>query len=88
MHLHAMHRTNTTLVGSGYTDVHKVGKVQSTLYDAARAAYAPVINYKSKQLLWGARAMQTMGASVRQAVATHGYRAPHHLTTREQVHRC
>ena len=88
MHLHAMHRTNTTLVGSGCKDVHKVGKVRSILYDATRAARAPAINYKSMQLLWGARAIQTMGASVRRAAATHGYRTPHHLTIREQVHRC
>ena len=33
-----MHRANTTLVGSGCTHVHKVGKVRSTLYDATSAA--------------------------------------------------
>ncbi len=83
MHLHAMHRTNTTLVGSGCTYVHKVGKVRSTLYDATRAAHAPANNYKSMQLLWGAHAIQTMGASVRQVVAIRGYRTPYHLTTKE-----
>ena len=79
----------TYRVGSGCTYVHRVGKVRSTLYDATRAAHAPAINYKSMmQLMWGARAIQTMGASFRQAAATHGYRRPHQMTTREHVHRC
>ena len=51
MYLHAMHRTNTTLVGSGCID-----RTNTTLYDATRAAHAPAINYKSMQLFWGARA--------------------------------
>ncbi len=51
MHLHAMHRTNTQLVGSGCTNVHTVGNVRSTLYDATRADHAPAINYKSMQLI-------------------------------------
>ncbi len=50
--------------------------------------HAPAINYKFMQLLWGAWVIQTMGASIRQVVATHGYRTPHHLTTWEHVHRC
>ena len=45
LHTHVMHRTNTRLVGSGCTDVHKVGKVRHC-NDANRAAHAPAINYK------------------------------------------
>ncbi len=63
MHLHAMHRTNTTLVGSECIGVQRGSSrfggesaKYGPLYDAARAAHAPAINYKSMQLLWGARA--------------------------------
>ena len=45
MHIHAMHLTNTTLVGSGCTYVHKVGKVRHC-NDANRAAHTPAINHK------------------------------------------
>ncbi len=43
LHLHAMLRTNTTLVGSEGVDVHREEKYV-VVSDATRAARAPAIN--------------------------------------------
>ncbi len=89
MHLHAMHLTNTTLVGSVCTDVHRVAKYV-TVYDVKRAARAPAINCKITiaTTLGHMGTNKTMGASIRRYAATHGYRTPHHPTALARVHRC
>ena len=60
------------------------------VYDAKRAARAPAINYKIAIVttLGHTGTNKSMGASIRRAAATHGYRTPHHPTTWARVHRC
>jgi hypothetical protein len=91
MQCHPMQRTNTTLVGSECTDVHRVAKSQVPCNDANRAAHAPTINHKitiATTLGLTGINKQTMRASIRRAASTHGYRTPHHLTSWAQVHMC
>ncbi len=62
MHIHAMHLTNTKLVGDAQTCTKSAKYV--TVYDANRAAHAPANNYKISIaiILGGAQAQTNYGS--------------------------